>query len=180
MFPDHAPLTTQIALRRASEAQNTRQRGLSFILSPPLSLEKGNSARFIFSSLSSLQPNGREKRMMPSRRTKRPHVCTLHLLRGKIYYSKVSSSRLFYLVLGFITDTGFIFSCSFSGWLGALSFSLSLLLSPLVIGFCKRKSTRLAAVLGGLVTALGLLFSSFADQFHQLFLSYGVLMGKPI
>ena len=63
------------------------------------------------------------------------------------------------------------------GWLGALSASLSLFLSPLTVGICRRKSTRLTAVLGGLVAALGCLFTSFASQFHQLFLSYGIMIG---
>ena len=65
-----------------------------------------------------------------------------------------------------------------SGWLGSLSMSVSLFVSPLVIGFCRRKSTRLTAVIGGLVTALGCLFTSFASQFHQLFFSYGAMIGK--
>ena len=64
------------------------------------------------------------------------------------------------------------------GWLGSLSFSLSLFISPLTVGICRRKSTRLTAVLGGLITALGCLFTSFASQFHQLFLSYGIMIGK--
>ena len=47
--------------------------------------------------------------------------------------------------------------------------------------FCRfnfrRKSYRLTGVVGGLVTALGYLFSSFATQFHQLFISYGLVTG---
>jgi hypothetical protein len=31
--------------------------------------------------------------------------------------------------------------------------------------------------MGGLVTALGCLFTSFASQFHQLFFSYGIMIG---
>jgi hypothetical protein len=65
-----------------------------------------------------------------------------------------------------------------SGWLGALSACVSLFLSPLTVAVCNRKSTRLTAVMGGLVAALGFLFTSFASQFHQLFLSYGILVGK--
>ncbi|XP_064489040.1 monocarboxylate transporter 10-like isoform X2 [Ornithodoros turicata] len=61
--------------------------------------------------------------------------------------------------------------------LGAMSTSTALFLSPAVIGACRRKSTRLVAVLGGLVAALGCLFTSFASQFHQLFFSYGVVLG---
>ena len=34
------------------------------------------------------------------------------------------------------------------------------------------------AVMGGLVTALGCLFTSFASQFHQLFFSYGTIIGR--
>lgn len=32
-------------------------------------------------------------------------------------------------------------------------------------------------MIGGLVTALGCLFTSFASQFHQLFFSYGTVVG---
>ena len=71
-----------------------------------------------------------------------------------------------------------IFLLFVPGWLGAMSMSVSLFVSPIIIGFCRRKSTRLTAVMGGLVTALGCLFTSFASQFHQLFLSYGAMIGK--
>ncbi|XP_020279646.1 monocarboxylate transporter 2-like isoform X3 [Pseudomyrmex gracilis] len=64
-----------------------------------------------------------------------------------------------------------------AGWLGAMSTGVALLVSPVTIAFCRRKSTRVTAVLGGLVTALGCLFTSFASQFHQLFLSYGTMVG---
>jgi hypothetical protein len=66
----------------------------------------------------------------------------------------------------------------FPVWLGSLCVSVSLLASPITIGMCRRKSTRLTAVVGGLVAALGCLFSSFASQFHQLFLSYGGIVGE--
>jgi hypothetical protein len=69
------------------------------------------------------------------------------------------------------------FTCLLAGWLGALSTAVALLVSPVTIAFCRRKSTRVTAVLGGLVTALGCLFTSFASQFHQLFLSYGTVIG---
>ncbi|KAK0090543.1 hypothetical protein PV326_004105 [Microctonus aethiopoides] len=62
-------------------------------------------------------------------------------------------------------------------WLGAMSTGVALLVSPVTIAFCRRKSTRVTAVLGGLVTALGCLFTSFASQFHQLFFSYGAVVG---
>ncbi|XP_076279119.1 uncharacterized protein LOC143208546 isoform X3 [Lasioglossum baleicum] len=64
-----------------------------------------------------------------------------------------------------------------AGWLGAISTGVALLVSPITIALCRRKSTRLTAVLGGLVTALGCLFTSFATQFHQLFFSYGTVVG---
>lgn len=69
------------------------------------------------------------------------------------------------------------FNLPVPGWLGALSTAVALLLSPVTIALCRRKSTRLTAVLGGLVTALGCLFTSFASQFHQLFFSYGTVIG---
>ncbi|XP_037079324.1 monocarboxylate transporter 14-like [Pollicipes pollicipes] len=55
-------------------------------------------------------------------------------------------------------------------WLGSLNLCVSLLVSPAVVGLCRRKSTRLTAVLGGLVVALACLFTSFATELHQLFL----------
>ncbi len=64
------------------------------------------------------------------------------------------------------------------GWLGSMSVSVSLVISPLTVAICRRKSTRLTAVMGGLVTALGCLFTSFASQFHQLFFSYGIMIGR--
>lgn len=66
---------------------------------------------------------------------------------------------------------------SVTGWVGAMSTAVALLVSPVTIAFCRRKSTRLTAVMGGLVTALGCLFTSFASQFHQLFFSYGTIVG---
>ncbi|XP_013775018.1 monocarboxylate transporter 10-like [Limulus polyphemus] len=60
--------------------------------------------------------------------------------------------------------------------LGALSTGVALLLSPVVVAICRKKSTRLIAIIGGLVTALGYLFTSFTTQFHQLFLSYGIVI----
>ncbi|KAL4716181.1 hypothetical protein ACJJTC_013958, partial [Scirpophaga incertulas] len=59
-----------------------------------------------------------------------------------------------------------------AGCLGALSAGVALALSPVTVALCVRKSTRVTAVVGGLVAALGCLFTSFATQFHQLFFSY--------
>lgn len=54
----------------------------------------------------------------------------------------------------------------------------SLMVSPLIVAICRRKSTRVMAAIGGLVTALGCLFTSFASQLHQVFLSYGAIIGN--
>jgi len=61
--------------------------------------------------------------------------------------------------------------------LGSLCMAIGLIMSPLTVGVCKRKSTRLTGVIGGLVLALGCLFSSFANQFHQLFFSHAIMTG---
>ncbi|XP_046638831.1 monocarboxylate transporter 2-like isoform X4 [Daphnia pulicaria] len=66
------------------------------------------------------------------------------------------------------------------GALAALSLCVASLLSPVIVAWCRRKSTRLTAVFGGLLAALGLLFTSFASQFHQLFLSYGLILGVGV
>lgn len=49
---------------------------------------------------------------------------------------------------------------------------MSLFSSSIVIALCRRKSTRLVAVIGGLVIALGILFASFATLVNQVALSY--------
>ncbi|XP_026319029.1 monocarboxylate transporter 2-like [Hyposmocoma kahamanoa] len=66
------------------------------------------------------------------------------------------------------------------GCLGALSAGVALALSPVTVALCVRKSTRVTAVVGGLVAALGCLFTSFATQFHQLFFSYGTVIGVGV
>lgn len=53
-------------------------------------------------------------------------------------------------------------------WMGALCLSVSFLISPLIIAISRKKSTRLAAFLGGMITTLACLFTSFAVQFHQV------------
>ncbi|KAF4532380.1 hypothetical protein B566_EDAN004461 [Ephemera danica] len=58
-----------------------------------------------------------------------------------------------------------------------MCFAVSLAAAPLVVALCRRKSTRLTAVFGGLVMALAILFTSFAQQLHQVFLSYGLVLG---
>ncbi|CAG7730022.1 unnamed protein product, partial [Allacma fusca] len=65
-------------------------------------------------------------------------------------------------------------------WLGACSVGVSLFLSPIWVSICKRKSTRLAAVFGGLVASLGCLFTSFATQLHQVFFSYSTILGVGV
>ena len=62
-------------------------------------------------------------------------------------------------------------------FLGAFSTTITHLVSPIVIAICRRKSNRLMAILGGLMAALGCLFTSFATQFHQLFFSFGLFIG---
>ncbi|XP_067011576.2 monocarboxylate transporter 4-like [Anabrus simplex] len=64
-----------------------------------------------------------------------------------------------------------------AAWIGCLCLAVSLATAPIVVAVCRRKSTRLTAVFGGLVMALACLFTSFAQQLHQVMLSYGVVMG---
>lgn len=76
--------------------------------------------------------------------------------------------------LAAVDENGFFFS----DLLFAFSLFVSLATSPLVVAFCQTKSTRLSAVVGGLVLTLGILFTSFAIKFEQLFFSFGVVVGK--
>ncbi|CAG0898552.1 unnamed protein product [Darwinula stevensoni] len=65
-------------------------------------------------------------------------------------------------------------------WVGSVSLSTSHATTPFVVALCRRKSTRLSAVIGGLVMALACLFTSFAQKFHQLYFSYGLMLGIGI
>ncbi|XP_023245123.1 uncharacterized protein LOC106636883 [Copidosoma floridanum] len=62
-------------------------------------------------------------------------------------------------------------------WIGSLSAAVSRASAPLILGVCRRGSTRLTSVIGGLVLALSALFASFAVQAHQVMLSFGVVQG---
>lgn len=48
-----------------------------------------------------------------------------------------------------------------------------MIIAPFVETLCRRKSTRLLAVVGGLVLSLGMLFTSFATDVNQVIFSYG-------
>lgn len=66
------------------------------------------------------------------------------------------------------------------GALASTSLAMSAFASPFVITLCQTRSTRLMAVVGGLVMALGILFTSFAKEFHQLLFSYGIVIGLGV
>lgn len=68
------------------------------------------------------------------------------------------------------------FDWIFSAWIGALSAAVSRGSAPLVVGACRRGSTRLTAVIGGFVLALASLFTSFALQMHQVLLRYDIII----
>ncbi|XP_076335932.1 monocarboxylate transporter 10-like [Tachypleus tridentatus] len=61
-------------------------------------------------------------------------------------------------------------------WVGAMSMSCGFLVAPVAVVLCRRKSIRLTAVVGGMVIALGCLFTSFASQIHHIFVSYSIFM----
>ena len=82
----------------------------------------------------------------------------------------VSIFFLFLLLLFFKFLLFFYNNRTNTVWIGVMQLSGSWLWAPLVVALCRRKSTRLTAVLGGLVLALAALFASFAQQIHQVFL----------
>ena len=57
-----------------------------------------------------------------------------------------------------------------------IAWSISLIFSPIVTTFCSTYSPRLVAVAGGLIINLAFLFTSFSNQLHQVFISYGLLL----
>ena len=60
-------------------------------------------------------------------------------------------------------------------WVVVTAWSFSLAFSPIITHVCSDTSIRLVAVVGGLVMNMAFLFASFANQLHQVFLSYGLL-----
>lgn len=48
-----------------------------------------------------------------------------------------------------------------------------MVLTPFIDTLSRRKSTRLLAVVGGLIMSLGILFTSFATEVDQMIFSYG-------
>ncbi|CAK1555760.1 unnamed protein product [Leptosia nina] len=60
-------------------------------------------------------------------------------------------------------------------WAGAICVGVSRAAGAIVT--CRRRSPRLAALLGGILLPLACLFTSFATQLHQTLLSYGVVLG---
>jgi len=64
-----------------------------------------------------------------------------------------------------------------SAWVGVTNLAISYGITPLLVAFCRRKSTRLTAVVGGLTMALAILFASFAKELHQVMISFGLLFG---
>ncbi|XP_053958188.1 uncharacterized protein LOC128863195 [Anastrepha ludens] len=87
---------------------------------------------------------------------------------------QLSSGLLLFYAIEHLRDSNGI------EWVGALNWSISMLLSPFVITFCRKKSTRLMAVVGGLVLPLGVLFTSFATELGQIFFSYGIVFGVAV
>ncbi|XP_036328523.1 uncharacterized protein LOC118740892 [Rhagoletis pomonella] len=87
---------------------------------------------------------------------------------------QLSSGLLLFYAIEHLRDSNGI------EWVGALNWSISMLLSPFVITFCRKKSTRLMAVVGGLVLPLGVLFTSFATELGQIFFSYGIVFGIAV
>ncbi|XP_056014420.1 monocarboxylate transporter 12-like isoform X2 [Ostrea edulis] len=61
-------------------------------------------------------------------------------------------------------------------WLGTIGLGISLLLNPVVVTICQRKSPRSCAVIGGVICSLGVLLLSFSRKVDQIFIIYcGIL-----
>ena len=90
---------------------------------------------------------------------------------------KSINQRMLFIYHNIFEFTTFLL-LSITGCLAATSFFVSLAISPAVFLFCRKKSTRLTAVVGGLIVTLGILFTSFAQNMPQLFFSHGTVIGK--
>lgn len=107
----------------------------------------------------------------------------LHMSLGVLIPQIAGLFKQDFLCAGILNQIKYLYSrmyfmLSLLVLLGTVSLSFGLMFSPVAVSLCKRKSTRLIAVIGGLVTALGCLFTSFALQFHQMIFSFGKFLKK--
>lgn len=66
---------------------------------------------------------------------------------------------------------------SFSAWVGSLAFGVMFFLGPLTTALCEHLGCRVVTCVGGVLSFVGLLSTSFVTNFTLLYVTYGLLWG---
>lgn len=66
---------------------------------------------------------------------------------------------------------------SFPAWVGSLAFGIMFFLGPLSTALCEHLGCRVVTCLGGLLSFVGLLSTSFVTNFTLLYITYGLFWG---
>ncbi|XP_018318941.2 monocarboxylate transporter 12-like isoform X2 [Agrilus planipennis] len=68
-------------------------------------------------------------------------------------------------------------SNSVTSWIGSLFVSVPLLTGPIMSALVERFGCRVMTIVGGIISAVGFLLSSFADSIALMYLTFGVISG---
>jgi len=68
-------------------------------------------------------------------------------------------------------------TCLFLAWIGSIAFGMNFLFGPLVSGLALRYGCRVVGCAGGIISALGLLLTSFANSIYVIYVTYSLLWG---
>ena len=91
--------------------------------------------------------------------------------KGKIFCNFLDSimQRHLYLII--------IYVLLFLAWVGSLAFGAMFFMGPLTTVLCEQLGCRVVTCLGGILSFVGLLTTSFVTNFTLLYITYGLLWG---
>eukprot|EP00127_Corallochytrium_limacisporum_P000145 Clim_evm6s6 gene=Clim_evmTU6s6 len=122
--------------------------------------------------------------------TKKRFAHKAHLIDSKYAYRQVVVLFLAAIVVGMLSLTWGVFlpriaddfnaSLALAAWPGALCLTLRALGGPISGAWAVRFGSQIVILFGGILTALGLLVSSFTTEVWQLYLTYGLMVGTGL
>lgn len=83
------------------------------------------------------------------------------LLTCNLYFNKFNNILFFWL----------------TAWIGAMAMGLNFFFGPITSALCDRFGCRVVSFAGALLSILGLLLTSFIQEVHKMYLTYGLVWG---